>query len=505
MPGDDDEIGDSGVHVGGDAYGGIRIATRRARRSRTNLRSLLISGSLSSVVLLGSGVMWLVPNYAASQIQSVDAGTTDVPAKGAMNILLVGVDKRDDLSRRQQIQLHLGREAGERSDTMMVVHLSEDHKKVTVVSLPRDSWTDIPGNGTHKINAAYQFGGAKLAVKTVEQATGLRINHYVEVNVLGFIDVVESLGGVTVCTPIAIDDPKTRLALQPGTYNLNGVDALAYARTRATARADLDRIDRQQQVISALLGKALSGDTLTNPVKLTGLVSSTLKTLTVDKALSEDLLGLANQLKDVSTDDVSFATVPLSDVNYKAPTGESAVLWDKPAARELFRRIATDELQAGPVKRRSPAPSASASAPASAGATPSASPTALTIPPGRIAVRVLNGTLITGLGAKTRSSLLAAGFMVPSSPGDVPERNFTNTVIRYPAGREDSARTVAAAFPGAELRERDDLKSIEVVLGQKNNTVKRVKVATGGTDPKPAATPSARTATQNICKNQAAN
>jgi LCP family protein required for cell wall assembly len=503
MPGDDAEIADSGVHVGGDAYGGIRIAARRARKSRTNLRSLLISGLLSSVVLLGSGVLWLVPNYAASQIQSVDAGTTDTPAQGAMNILLVGVDKRDDLSRRQQVQLHLGREAGERSDTMMVLHLSEDHKKVTVVSLPRDTWTEVPGNGTHKINSAYQFGGAKLAVKTVEQATGLRINHYVEVNVLGFIDVVESLGGVTVCTPIAIDDPKTRLSLQPGTYTLNGVDALAYARTRATARADLDRIDRQQQVISALLGKALSGGTLANPAKLAGLVSSTLKTLTVDKALSDDLLGLANQLKDVSTDDVSFATVPLADVNYKAPTGESAVLWDKPAARELFRQISADELQAGPVKRRSPAPSATTSAPASADATPSASPTALTIPPGRIAVRVLNGTLITGLGARTKASLLAAGFMVPSTPGDVPERDFTNTVIRYPAGRKDSARTVAAAFPGAELRERKDVKSIEVVVGQKNNTVKRVKVATDGPSPKPTSIPSARTATQNICKDQA--
>jgi len=511
MPGDDDEIGDSGVHVGGDAYGGIRIAARRARRSRTNLRSLLISGSLSSAVLIGSGVLWLIPNYAASQIQSVDAGTTDTPAQGAMNILLVGVDKRDDLSRRQQNQLHLGREAGERSDTMMVLHLSEDHKRVTVVSLPRDTWTEIPGNGTHKINSAYQFGGAKLAVKTVEQATGLRINHYVEVNVLGFIDVVESLGGVTVCTPIAIDDPKTRLSLRPGTYNLNGVDALAYARTRATARADLDRIDRQQQVISALLGKALSGGTLANPAKLAGLVSSTLKTLTVDKALSEDLLGLANQLKDVSTDDVSFATVPLSDVNYKAPTGESAVLWDKPAARELFRQISADELQAGPVKRRSPAPSASISAsalpststPPSPSVAPTASAGALTIPPGRIAVRVLNGTLITGLGAKTKASLLAAGFMVPSTPGDVPERNFTNTVIRYPAGREDSARTVAAAFPGAELRERKGIQSIEVVVGQKNNTVKKVKVATVKPSSTPASIPSARTATQNICKNQA--
>ncbi|GII53266.1 LytR family transcriptional regulator [Planotetraspora thailandica] len=500
MP-DDDE--DSGVRVGGDGNGGIRVAARRARRSRTNLRSLVISGSLSGVVLIGSGLMWLVPNYAASKIQSVDAGTSDAAPHGAMNILLVGVDKRDDLTRRQQIQLHLGKESGERTDTMMVVHLSEDHKKVTVVSLPRDTWTDVPGQGMHKINAAYQFGGAKLAVKTVEQATGLPIHHYVEVNVLGFIDVVESLGGVTVCTPIPINDSKTKLSLQAGTYNLNGVDALAYARTRATARADLDRIDRQQQVISALLGKALSGDTLTSPAKLAGLVNSTLKTLTVDKPLAGDLLGLADQLKDVSTDDVSFATVPLADVNYKAPTGESAVLWDKPAARQLFQEIADDQMLTKPA-HRSPAPSPGASGAGASGApTASPSPTAPTIAPGRIAVRVLNGTLITGLGARTKAALLDAGFMVPSAPGDVPERDFTNTVIRYPAGREDSARTVAAAIPGAELRERDDVKGVEVVVGQKNHTVKKVKMpAEEESTPKPTQTPTARTATQNICKSQ---
>lgn len=505
MPGDHEE--DSGVRVGGDGYGGVRLTAQRARRRRTNLRSLVISGSLSGVVLIGSGVTWVTSNYAAGQIRAVDAGTSEAESTGAMNILLVGVDRRDNLSRRQQNQLHLGRDVGERTDTMMVIHLSEDHRNVTVVSLPRDTWTTIPGKGEHKINSAYQFGGAKLAVKTVEQATGLRINHYIEVNVLGFIGVVESLGGVTVCTPVAIDDPKTKLNMQPGTYTLDGVNALAYARTRATARSDLDRIDRQQQVISALLGKALSGGTLANPVRLKGFLDSTFKTLTVDAALQKDLLGMVNQFKDVSTDDVSFATVPLADVNYHTPTGESAVLWDKTSARDLFQRIDADQPLVKPSAKASAAPSGSpaASASASPSAGPTASPTALTIPPGRISVKVLNGTLITGLGATTKARLVEAGFMVPSSPGDTARRDFTTTVIRYPPGREDSARTVAAAIPGAELREQPDVTGIEVVVGQKNHDVKKVTVAapvgsaTPAT-PTPQATPSARTATQNICK-----
>ncbi|GAA0982440.1 LCP family protein [Acrocarpospora macrocephala] len=477
---------DSGVHVGGDAYGGVRVTAPRTRRTRTSLRSLMITGTLSGLVLVGSGFAWAIPGYLSAQITSVDAGTAGSSSRSAMNILLVGVDKRDDLTRKEQNQLHLGRQEGQRTDTMMVIHLSEDHRKVTVVSLPRDTWLDIPGKGEHKINSAYQFGGPKLAVQTVQQATGLRINHYIAVNVLGFIDVVEALGGITVCTPVPIDDDKTKLKLAAGTHQLNGVNALHYARTRATGRADLDRIDRQQQVISALLAKAISGDTLTNPAKFGALVNSTLRTLTVDAALSDDFLGLATQLKDVSTDNVSFVTVPLADVNYRTATGESAVLWDKAAARDLFHRINTDQPLIPPVK-----PSKSPTA------TPS--PTAATIAPNRIAIRVRNGTLITGLGARTKSALLAAGFLVPTVPGDTATRTYKNTIIRYGPARGDSVRTVAAAFPGAELRQVD-IDGIEVILGAENHTVRKPVTATPKPTPTAASTPTTKTATQNICK-----
>ncbi|MCG5218346.1 LCP family protein [Streptosporangium sp. KLBMP 9127] len=488
----DPEEEDSGVLVGGDAYGGVQVGPRRQSRAskgaRKRRRKLLLAGALSGVVLAGAGASWAAPNLAAGAISEVDAGVAGSEARGAMNILVVGVDKRDNLTRRQQNMLKLGRETGNRTDTMMVVHLSEDHSKLTVVSLPRDTWTTIPGNGQHKINSAYQFGGAKLAVRTVQNATGLTINHYVEVNVLGFIDVVDTIGGVSVCTPVAINDPKTALALQPGTYELDGIKALSYARTRATARSDLDRIDRQQQVISALLDRALSGGVLGNPVRLTGLVNSVLKTVTVDSALSEDLLGLAGQLKDVSTDDVSFATVPLSDPDYTSPTGESAVLWDKEGARDLFRRIAADE-------ELTPKPSATPKA------TPKATAPALTVPPERIAVQVLNGTGITGRGAATKADLIKAGFRVPGTPGNTARTDYKETVVRYGAGREDSARTVAAALPGADLRQVDDLGDrIEVIVGKKYPGAKKVTVKEAAPKPDPTATPTTKTATQNICK-----
>jgi LCP family protein required for cell wall assembly len=428
-------------------------------------------------VLAGTGVVWAAPQ----RIGTIDAGVTESAPRGAMNILLVGVDKRDDLTRKQQNELKLGREAGQRTDTMMVIHLSEDHTKVTVVSLPRDTWLTIPGKGDHKINSAYQFGGPKLARQTVEQATGLQINRYIEVNVLGFINVVDSLGGVTVCTPVPINDPKSGLNLTAGTHELRGAQALGYARTRATARSDLDRIGRQQQVISALLNRALSADTLANPARLTSFVNSTLSTIKVDP--DDDLIGLATQLRDVSLDNVKFADVPLSNVDFKAPTGESAVLWDKQAARDMFAKIKADEDLAKP----SPKPSSSTSA--------SAKPT---IPPERISLKVTNGTLITGLGARTKTALVAAGFHVPGTPGNTKKKDFKKTVVRYGPGREDSARTVAAAIPGAELRQTD-ADGIEVIVGSDQPKISKVKTATTPSA-QPTVSPTTKTATQNICK-----
>ncbi|GAA3312892.1 hypothetical protein GCM10020219_023770 [Nonomuraea dietziae] len=342
------EEDDAGVVVGGDAPGSVRLSGRRpprrpGRGARARRRNLIVAGSMSALVLAGTGWVWATPQ----KIGSVDAGLsgTEQAPHGAMNILLVGVDKRDDLTRKEQNRLKLGREVGERTDTMMLIHLSEDHRKVTVVSLPRDTWTTIPGKGQHKINSAYQFGGAKLARQTVQQATGLPITRYIEVNVLGFVNVVDRLGGVTVCTPVPINDPKTGLGLAAGTHALDGAKALGYARTRATARSDLDRIDRQQQVISAMLSKALS-----NPANLISFVNSSLATIKVDP--DDGLVPLVEQLKNVSLDDVKFASVPLADVNFKTPTGESAVLWDKARAR---RPVPAHRRRPGPRQARAEA------------------------------------------------------------------------------------------------------------------------------------------------------
>ncbi|WP_283138513.1 LCP family protein [Rhizohabitans arisaemae] len=504
---DSDDV--SGVRIGGDAYGEVTLtpAGRRGRRGRLSLqrarskrRMVVASGVLSSGVLLVSGGLWALPNYAASTVTQVDAGITEPEApKGALNILLMGVDRRDNLSRRVQQRLRLGRELGQRSDTMMVIHLSEDRTKATVVSIPRDSWVSIPGHGNGKINGAYQRGGAALAVKTVQQVTGLKINHYIEVNVLGFIDVVDSLGGIDVCTNVPIDDAKHGIVLAPGTHRLDGVKALSFARTRATARSDFDRIDRQQQVMSALLHQALSGGTLTNPVKLTGFINTTLKTLTVNKQLAGDMLGLVDQLKSVSTDNVVFATVPIADANFTTPTRESAVLWKEKEAKDLFARIAKDQPLVGPTA----SPSASAAPSPKPSPTPAAG--ALRVPPERITLHVLNGTGVDGKGARSKAELVRLGFKIPSAPGNTTRTDYVDTVIRYGRNQAEAAKTVAAALPGAKLRlteERSD--RIDVVVGRNHPVAKPVKITAPAAAPTPTPTPTAavtpKTATQNICR-----
>ncbi|MER6505163.1 LCP family protein [Nonomuraea sp. NPDC001636] len=472
---------DGGVLVGGDAYGGVRLTPatrprRPVRSAKARRRNVIVAGLLSTGILVTTGVVWATPR----QIGTVDAGVTAPKSQGAENILLVGVDKRDDLTRQQQNQLKLGRESGQRTDTMMVIHLSEDHQRVTVVSLPRDTWTTIPGKGDHKINSAYQFGGPKLTMQTVKAATGLEINRYIEVNILGFIDVVDSLGGVTVCTPIPINDPKTGLNLIAGTHQLQGAQALGYARTRATARSDLDRIDRQQQVISALLNRALSADTLANPAKLAAFVNSTLSTVKVDP--DDGLIGLATQLRDVSLEDVRFADVPLANVDFKAPTGESAVLWDRPAARDMFRRIDADQDLAKPVPTKTATPS----------------PAKTVVPPESVTVKVMNGTLITGLGARTKSALVASGFKVPGEPGNTGKKDHKQTLVRYAAGQEAAARLVASVIPGAKL-EQADVEGVEVIAGSDQPKIKKLKQPDTPAS-KPSSTPTTKTAMENICK-----
>jgi len=427
-----------------------------------------VSGALSLSVLATSCGGWAVLNGVGSSLGRVDAigGGPDRPADdGASTFLVVGTDEREGIPESTlKDVLHAGGESCHCTDTMMVVQLS-DHGRATVVSVPRDSYVDIPAHQDRlsgkqvaaskgKINAAYGMGGAPLAVRTVEQATGLRIDHYIEVNFLGFVSTVDALGGVEVCTPKPLRDDYSGLDLPAGTSRLDGAGALRYVRARhVDGSADLGRMHRQQKFVAQLLHQASSGGTLLNPAKLTGVLDTVLKSVKVDKGLGNaELLDFAARLKDLSASNADFVTVPLSSVDHPVPGWGSTVLWDEKGAKALF-----DAVRDGRPLTGAPAPSASSAAPAAG-----------TVPPVQVRVQVLNGAGVQGLGTRVDEDLRKAGFATTGTPSNAPGNGpaAARTVIRYDPRWDESVKTLAAALPDAELVKVPNLgATLQVVAG----------------------------------------
>jgi anionic cell wall polymer biosynthesis LytR-Cps2A-Psr (LCP) family protein len=209
-------------------------------------------------------------------------------------------------------------------------------------------------------------------VQTVEQATGLTINDYVEVDFLGFVKVIDALGGVNICLPQAVNDAYSGLRLSAGMHHVNGITALAYARDRHSfATSDLARIQDQQRLVSSALSQAIHSGLLANPVRLSAFISASLSALTVNQGLN--VSALADQMRGISTSNVTFTTVPLASADYQTPTGQLAVQWDAPAAGRLFQELASDQNMAAPAS--APAPSRTAGT-AHSGPPPSSAPPA---------------------------------------------------------------------------------------------------------------------------------
>lgn len=326
-----------------------------------------------------SAIGWLGLGRVSGSLNRTDAfaGINNRPDKptSAMNILLVGSDNRNGLTRDQIRELWVGGTevaAGSRSDTMLLVHISKDRDSAVIISLPRDSLVTIPEHVSsldktkmvparqNKLNAAFSFGGAPLLIETLEGETGLRIDHYIEINFLGFTNIIDALGGIDVCVKKDIDDSKSNLQLSAGLQTLDGIQALKYVRTRAfDGQGDIGRMKRQQEFMSAVLQKATSTGTLLNPIKLVSFFNAAIKTVTTDNEFNKnDLLTLGKQLKNLSADRVRTLTVPLSNANARAEGVGSVVIWDSVLAPDLFNRLLNDQPIIDEIKAT---PSASAS------------------------------------------------------------------------------------------------------------------------------------------------
>ncbi|WP_107653567.1 LCP family protein [Nocardia suismassiliense] len=318
----------------GPSRGERQARAPRPRRKRHYFRWFLV---LLLVLVLA----------AIGAIVKLDGSLTRIPALAnyserlgdtpGTNWLIVGSDGRAGLTPEQEQELATGGEVGpERTDTIMLVHIPKSGN-TTMVSLPRDSYVSIPGNGQDKLNAAFAIGGPQLLVQTVEIATGVRIDHYAQIGFSGFAGVVDALGGIDVCLPTAIDDPLAGINLPAGCQKLSGPEALGFVRSRATALADLDRINNQRIFMAALVKKATSTSTLVNPFKLWPLASDTVKSLKVDDG---DHIWHLAQLGWAMRGDTVATTVPIG--RFADTDSGNVLVWDKNKASQFFDALASD-------------------------------------------------------------------------------------------------------------------------------------------------------------------
>jgi LCP family protein required for cell wall assembly len=299
--------------------------------------TLLIALLLISAGVLG-GALW---TETALHRERVLADYPGRPASGrGTTWLLVGSDSRQGLNAEQQQALTTGDDIGNgRTDTMLLVHVPAfgSSTPTTMVSIPRDSYVPIPGYGRDKINGAFAMGGAPLLAQTVEQATGLRLDHYIEIGFSGFAVVVDALGGVTICPTAPISDPLAGVDLPAGCQQLDGRSALGYVRTRATPRADLDRMVNQRQFMSALLHRAGMPVVWLNPSRWYSVPHATADALTVDQGDHVwDLARLGWALRR----SITTLTVPIGE--FTGNESGLVVIWDHDKAAKLFDALATD-------------------------------------------------------------------------------------------------------------------------------------------------------------------
>jgi LCP family protein required for cell wall assembly len=455
---------------------------------------------MTVAILCASGWGWHLGRVADASVNRTDA----IPSSGnegsgsggaAMNLLLVGNDSRASATSAELDALHTTAHDGINTDTMILVHVPADGSKASFVSFPRDSYVEIPGYGWEKLNAAYAYGyqyeaadnasdadrqaaGAQLLIQTISGVTGLQIDHYAEVNLLGFFNLSSVVGGVEVNLCEAAKDRFSGVDLPAGVQTIAGEQALAFVRQRhGLPRGDFDRIIRQQTFIGGMVRKMLSDNVVFDLGKQRHLVEAAADSLTVDQSL--DLLGLAAQMQSVTAGSIDFQTIPYVGDDVDDQGRYILRLEDEAALHTFFAELSADpEPVAAPSETAAPA----------------------TVTPAEVSVAVYNGSGKSGLAASAAAALQAAGFVVATT-GNADSHEYTATEIRYAAGDQALANTLAASIPGATTAEADEPApgTLELVLGSNFNGV-----GTAVTTPEPVAPvegEDARTAADTTCIN----
>ncbi len=319
---------------------------RRRRRNRPFLVALV--ATLGSLVGIAAVVAVAASIFVGGLARSFDtkattiedafpSGARPVPTDGALNVLLIGSDSRSGLDPDGD------RAAGGRSDTLMLLHVPADRRGAYLMSIMRDSWVDVPGHGTAKINAAYSWGGVPLVVQTVEQLLDSRIDHVAEIDFAGFAGMTEALGGVTVQSPSAFT--ARGHAFSAGANQLDGDAALAFVRERsAFADADHTRVRNQQAFMRGIVDGVLSRGTITNPGRIQDFVTATSEYLSVDPGLDfGTLVELGWSLRGLRPSDLVTFTMPTAGGGTSSD-GQSYVAVNTLAVQSLSQALRSDDV-----------------------------------------------------------------------------------------------------------------------------------------------------------------
>ena len=402
------------------------------------------------MLLVGSSYFYFRHQLSRLTKLNIPGLASDDDTGSVMNVLMVGSDSRENTSGYIADATGKGDEGttGQRSDTIMILHVDPTQQKAAIMSIPRDLYVSIPGNGKDKVNAAFSAGGPQLLIRTIKEALGIEINHYVEVDFTGFERIVDTIGGVKVYTDYPARDEMTGLDLPlAGCNEVDGYQALAFVRSRyyetyergrwvTGANSDIDRIARQQDFIRRIMKKAVSSG-LGNPLTLNRLISIGVSNVRVDQAMStKDITTLAKRFRSIDPDTVDMLTLPTSD----GVAGDAAVpLLDTRRAQEFIDRL--NGIKAPP-------PPASSAA----------------VKPADVAVAVLNGNGGDAVASTTAASLSQAGFRVAST-GNALSYDFAQTIVRYAPGQQAKGALLRSSLvAGASLEEDKTLAGSDVAL-----------------------------------------
>jgi LCP family protein required for cell wall assembly len=350
----------------------------RARRRRW---PWVVAGVVLAVLGVTAFTAWSAYQRLNSNIATIDPtdGLGDVrPAKEnqALNVLAIGSDTREGANNV------IGGDSPGLADTTMVVHLSADNTWAAGVSIPRDSMVQMPDcvgpdgrivpGGLRQFNAAYPIGGPVCVQRTVESLTGLRIDHFVVVDFVGFVDMVDAVGGVTIYIPEPISDPNSKIYFEAGCQTLDGKQALDYVRVRKGVGggdgSDTGRIERQQAFLTSLIQKVTSSGVLFNPIELYDFLDAVTRSVTTDPGIGSirSMASVAVRVREIGLESIEFTTVPYEVY----PPDPNRVQWAQPEADEMWAKLIADEPL---TPKPSPKPSGSGGSEESGSANPSAS------------------------------------------------------------------------------------------------------------------------------------